>query len=531
MEHVDVIVIGAGATGAGVARDLALRGVSVALVDKGDVADGTSGRNHGLLHSGGRYAVKDPEAAAECIRENLILKRIAAHCIDACGGMFAAMEGDDPAYADRFEASCRQAGIQAERVGAREASDLEPALNDRVREAFLVPDGAVDPFFLCLANCVDAAEHGALILTHHEVRGVTTDTARVTGLVLEDTLNGQRREIACRLVVNAAGPWAGKVASLAGLDVDLVLSRGALVVTRGRLVRGVVNRLRPPSDGDIIVPGGPVCLVGTTSVTVRTPEDLDPGAQEADHLIAQGSELVPMLHGARIIREFTGIRPLYQEGADKGDGRAVSRGFAVLDHESRDGLAGMVTVVGGKLTTYRLMAEKVADVVASRLGVEKTCTTAEEVLPGSEDVEDAAWPQDMPGWEARALVLRHGSRALRIVEKDLAAGLTRVCVCETVPEAEVRFAARKLFARTLDDLRRRTRVGMGPCQGSTCAPRAAALMADELGLGPDQADALLRQFVLERRKGRLAVMGHGGAAQEELIRSAGRGFGTGEVES
>jgi glycerol-3-phosphate dehydrogenase len=292
----------------------------------------------------------------------------------------------------------------------------------------------------------------------------------------------------------------------------------------------VVNRLRPPSDGDIIVPGGPVCLVGTTSVTVPTPEDLVPGADEADHLIAQGCELVPMLHAARIIREFTGIRPLYQEGAGKGDGRAVSRGFAVLDHEARDGLAGMITVVGGKLTTYRLMAEKVADMASAKLGVEKACSTAEEILPGSEDVEEAAWPQSMPGWEARALVLRHGSRALKIVEKDLAAGLTRTCVCETVPEAEVRFATRKLFARTLDDLRRRTRLGMGPCQGSTCAPRAAALMADELGLDPERASSLLREFLLERRKGRLAVMGHGGAAQEELIRCAERGFEVEEVK-
>ena len=530
MEHVDTIVIGAGATGAGVARDLALRGIDVALVDKADLADGTSGRNHGLLHSGGRYAVKDPEAAAECIRENLILKRIASHTIDACGGMFAAMEGDGPAYADRFEESCRTAGIEARRIGAREALECEPALNDRVREAFLVPDAAVDPFFLCLANCVDAAEHGALVLTHHEVRHVITGSGAVKGLVLEDTISGEKKELGCRLVINAAGPWAGKVAALAGLEVDLVLSRGALVVTRGRLVRGVVNRLRPPSDGDILVPGGPVCLVGTTSVTVPTPEDLDPGADEADHLIAQGSELVPMLHGARIIREFTGIRPLYQEGADSGDGRAVSRGFAVLDHGSRDGLEGMVTVVGGKLTTYRLMAEKVADLAASKLGVEKACSTAEDVLPGSEDIEDASWPRDMPGWEARALVLRHGSRALRVVEKDLAAGLTRTCVCETVPEAEVRFATRRLFARTLDDLRRRTRVGMGPCQGSTCAPRAAALMADELGLEPERANALLGEFLLERRKGRLAVMGHGGAAQEELIRSVERGLGTEEVK-
>lgn len=529
MERVDVIVIGAGSTGCGVARDLALRGVSVALVDRGDLADGTSGRNHGLLHSGGRYAVKDPRAAAECIRENVILRRIAAHCIDPCGGMFVALEGDDTGYARSFEESCRKAGIDAEHMGPGEALDREPGLSDRVREAYVVPDAAVDPFFLCLANALDAAEHGSTIITHSSVREIRTGTDGVRGVVIEDLLSGERREISCSAVVNAAGPWAGEVARMAGLDVDLVLSRGALVVTRGRLVRGVVNRLRPPSDGDIIVPGGPVCLVGTTSVTVPSPENLDPAAEEADRLIAQGSELVPLLWSARIIREFTGIRPLYQGGADTGDGRAVSRGFAVLDHGERDGLEGMVTVCGGKLTTYRLMAEKVADLVAGKLGVDRSCTTAKQMLPGSDEARDRDWPEHFPGWEVKALEVRHGSRGPSVAGGGDEDSATRICVCETVPEAEVRFAIRKLFARTLDDVRRRTRLGMGPCQGSTCTPRAAALLAEELGLDPARADRLIRDFILERRKGRLAVAGHGSAAQEELIRSAERGLG-GEVE-
>jgi glycerol-3-phosphate dehydrogenase len=527
VEYVDVVIVGGGATGVGVARDLALRGVGVALVDRGDVADGTSGRNHGLLHSGGRYAVRDPAAAEECIRENLILREVAPHCIDPCAGLFVALEGDDPSYARRFEEACARATIETTRLGRREALEREPGLSERVSEAYLVPDAAVDPFFLCLSNAMDAAEHGAIILTHHEVVEVTRSD-RVTGLVLANGLTGERRRIECRLVVNAAGPWAGKVAALAGVEVELVLSRGALVVTRGRLVRGVVNRMRPPSDGDIIVPGGPVCLLGTTSVTVGSPEDLDAGAEEADRLVAQGSELVPMIWGARIIREFAGIRPLYQEEAGPGDGRAVSRGFAVLDHEARDGLPGLVTVVGGKLTTYRLMAEKVADLVAARLGVDAPCTTATSRLPGSEAVERPPWPVAVPGLESRALEIRHGSRASRVLEG--AGGLSRVCVCETVPEAEVRYAVRELFARTIDDVRRRTRLGMGPCQASTCAPRAAAIIADELGLAPAQADALLREFLLERRRGRLAVASHGGAAQEELIRSAERGLAAGEVE-
>ncbi len=534
MEKVDVAVIGAGATGAGIARDLALRGLHVALVEKGDVACGTSGRNHGLLHSGGRYAVKDREAAVECIRENGILRRIAAHCIDPCGGMFVGLEGDDPGYADRFEAACAGAGIEAIRIGPGEALEREPALSRRVREAFVVPDASIDPFFLCLANVVDAAEHGASILTHKDVYGILVEGGRVRGLELRDLIDGSEQHVSCGMVVNAAGPWAGVVASHAGLEVGLMLSRGALVVTRGRLVRGVVNRLRPPSDGDIVVPGGPVCLVGTTSVTVGSPDDLAPDPGEASKLVTQGGDLVPAIHEARMIREFTGIRPLFKPGDAEGGGRDVSRGFAVIDHGTRDGLEGMITIVGGKLTTYRLMAEKVADLVARKLGVEAPCTTAEDLLPGSEPPGDARWPIEMPGWEARALEARHGSRSPLVIAIEASrdaglSGLTRLCMCESVPEAEIRFAVRRLHARTLDDVRRRTRLGMGPCQGSSCAPRAAAVLADELGLDAAGEIRVLREFLRERLFGRLAVLTHGGAAQEELSRTMALGLTGGEV--
>jgi glycerol-3-phosphate dehydrogenase len=500
----------------------------VALVDQGDVAHGTSGRNHGLLHSGGRYVVEDPQTASECIRENGVLRRIAAHCIDPCGGMFAGIEGDDPGYARSFAEACAEAGIEARRIGPREALEREPGLTVKVREAFVVPDAAVDPFLLCLANAVDAAEHGAEILTHHALRAISKGAGGVRGVVLEDLLTGEKREIGCRVVVNAAGPWAGEVAAKAGLRVGIILSRGALVVARDRLVRGVVNRLRPPSDGDIIVPGGPACLVGTTSVPVTSPDDLEPSADEVRKLIAMGSELVPSLGAARIMREFTGIRPLYGESGAAA-GRKVSRGFAVLDHAARDGLDGFITVVGGKLTTFRLMAEQAADIAASKLGVDAPCTTAERVLPGSEP-NTVSWPEGMPRWMTRALEFRHGSRAgtIAVSGGDSTVG-SRVCMCECVPEAEIRFAVQRLFARTLDDLRRRTRLGMGPCQGSTCGPRAVALLAGEIGLDPRVADRMLGEFLKERDDGMLPVVRRGGAAQEEMNMSAGRGLGAEEA--
>ena len=142
----DVIVIGGGATGAGTARDCAMRGLRVLLLERFDYTNGATGRNHGLLHSGARYAVNDGESAAECIRENRILRRIASHCVEENGGLFISLPEDDLSYQDKFVESCRKAGIEAEAIDPKEAIRLEPSVNPSLTGAVKVPDGSIDPF-------------------------------------------------------------------------------------------------------------------------------------------------------------------------------------------------------------------------------------------------------------------------------------------------------------------------------------------------------------------------------------------------
>ena len=155
--HYDVIVIGAGATGAGTARDCAMRGLKVLLVERFDFTAGATGRNHGLLHSGARYAVTDQESASECIRENMILRKIASHCVEETGGLFVTLPDDDLAYQSTFVESCKKAGINAEIIDPKEAIALEPAVNPAIIGAVKVPDGAVDPFRLTTANAIAAS--------------------------------------------------------------------------------------------------------------------------------------------------------------------------------------------------------------------------------------------------------------------------------------------------------------------------------------------------------------------------------------
>ena len=178
----DVIVIGGGATGAGTARDCALRGLRVLLLERFDFASGATGRNHGLLHSGARYAVTDKESASECIKENMILRKVASHCVEENDGLFITLPEDDLAYQATFVKSCQEAGINAEIIDPELAKRMEPSVNPTFVGAVKVPDGSVDPFRLTLANIIDAKAHGAKILVYHEVLSLVKEQNRVIGV-------------------------------------------------------------------------------------------------------------------------------------------------------------------------------------------------------------------------------------------------------------------------------------------------------------------------------------------------------------
>ncbi|GAB6159280.1 anaerobic glycerol-3-phosphate dehydrogenase subunit GlpA [Desulfotomaculum varum] len=478
-EHVRVVVIGGGATGTGILRDLAQRGIPALLVEQGDLAHGTSSRFHGLLHSGARYAVKDQEAARECIEENLILRRIAPNCVEETGGLFVQLPEDDPQYTERWIAACAQAGIDCQEVDVKELIKQNPVLSPDICRAFRVPDCAVDGFRILWSNVQAARRDGARVLTYHRVTAIHQSNGRVTGVTLVNQLNGESKNIACEMVINAAGPWGGEVAALAGLTVPVIKDKGTLVAYNHRLTNMVVNRLRPPGDGDIFVPHGTITILGTTSATVEDPGCTKPGYQEVLELIKIGREMIPDLANYRLIRAFAGVRPLYQENGAAG-GRSVTRNFALLDHRQRDGLAGMVSIVGGKFTTFRLMAEKTVDLVAGQLGVQAPCRTAEEPLTApvpAELLERGKKVFGVPG--AKKAADRMGdnfARLVETVEKQPDKGKI-LCECEVVSLAEIELAAHSGDSFTLGDIRRKTRMGMGTCQGTFCGYRALGVLS------------------------------------------------------
>lgn len=499
----DVVIIGGGATGAGVARDCARRGLRCILFERRDLATGATGRNHGLLHSGARYAVTDPESAHECIQENRILRKIARHCVEETDGLFISLPDDDLEYQKKFILACRDAGIPAEAIAPEEALRLEPSANPALIGAVRVPDGVVDPFRLTVANVLDAVTHGALCHTYHEVIAVLKEQDRVTGVRVRDLLAKESYDVRASLVINAAGIWGQHLASMAGVPLTMFPTRGTLLILGHRLNSMVLNRCRKPADADILVPGDTVSLIGTTSVSISFDEldNMQISADEVDMLIREGSLLAPALATTRKIRAYAGSRPLVADESDA-TGRSISRRIVLLDHAKRDGLEGFVTISGGKLITYRLMAEMTTDMACAKLGVSTACDTATVPLPGSREPAEETLRKVvcLPITQRAAVVSRHGDMAASLA-KGTALDHSLVCECESVSVGEVRHAINDLTVRTLTDLRRRTRVGMGPCQGELCACRAVGLLARYGVCRPEEAVTQLADFLEERWKG------------------------------
>lgn len=505
----DALVIGGGMTGAGVLRDLAMRGLRALLVERGDFASGTTGRYHGLLHSGGRYVTKDPASARDCARENAILRRILSGCIEDTGGLFVVTPWDDPAYAEHFVAGCRAHEVPCEEIPVREALRREPRLNPRISRAFAVPDGAADSFLSVGVNIASAREYGAEALSYHRARRLLREGNRIGGAIVEDRRTGEEWRIEAALTINAAGAWAGGIGTLAGVPITIVPGKGTMVALNHRLVNTVINRCKPPADGDILVPIRTVCVIGTTDRHVDDPDDTTMDASEIAFMLEEGEKLVPGLAQARALRAWAGARPLYKDIDAPTDDRDLSRDFKLLDHQERDGVAGFISIVGGKYTTYRLMAERTVDLAASRLGVTTPCQTASEPA--------IARPFD-PTTSVGSPLFWLG-QPLAQVEEDQSYG-ELLCECELITHARLA-AAINAGATNLDDVRRTVRLGMGPCQGGFCVYRAAAVLYESREATDDPTaiaatNLALRDFLEERWRGITPILWGDQLRQERL---------------
>lgn len=471
------VVIGGGATGCGVARDLVLRGLDVTLVEYGDLGCGTSSRFHGMLQSGARYAVSDTAYAAECMRERRALAALAPQAVEPTGGLFVSLGEDPPDYADRFLAGCREAGIPVEELDAARVMAEEPAISRDVRRAYAVPDATVQPWRFLNLVADDIRRLGGRVLLRHAVTAIEHAGGRLNGVIVSGA--GGTLRLAADVVVNAGGPWSGEIARLMGQDVPLELTKGSIIVFAHRLVSRAVNRCRPPSSHDIIVPTGTVSLFGTTSEVVEDPNDTRVHPHEIQALLDGIEPLVPGARRYRVLRAWAGVRPIVKP-ASWPEGQPLPRRHKVLDHGA-DGLQGAFTVCGGSWTTHRSMGEDVGNRVAAMFGIN---------VPGSAATAPLSDGAGAGNWRPAA--------AYEAAEAGDARA-RQLCECEAVHRDAVAELVRAGVGARFHDLRRRLRVGFGPCQGTFCASRLAALVAEIAE--SDDLIAELQGFWSERLKG------------------------------
>lgn len=478
-----LLVIGGGSTGLGIAWDACLRGLKVVIVEQNDLGQGTSGRYHGALHSGGRYVISDPISARDCATENEILRRIAPHTIEDTGGFYVTTPDDPEDFSDRWFAACEEVGVPAEEITLSNALHHEPMINPHISRAFRVKDASLDSFDLLHTLMAAISRSGGQVWLRHRVERLILEKESIIAAEVTALETGEKFTIGADLIVNAAGPWAHLISNMADIDLPIILSKGTMVAMASRPIHTIINRCRPPADGDIIVPIGTVAVVGTTDIEVKNPSDLTIEPWEVDFLLAQGEILVPGLTLQRPLRAWAGIRPLYgPDLADKSKTRELPRAHIILDHAERDDIEGMVSVIGGKLSTFRLMAEHTVDLVCKKLEIEAVCLTADTPLePSSRSFH------------------RLPLRLEKMVDGKKTEPPCVVCECELVTRSMLIESLLASPHIELDDVRRDLRLGMGPCQAGFCAYRAAGVANEVLVSHP--LDSGIEEFILERWHG------------------------------
>jgi len=525
--RLDLLVIGGGIHGAGIARDAAQRGLRVGLVERDDFGSGTSGRSTKLIHGGLRYLeqrrIFQVRAA---LRERAVLLRIAPHLVRPLPFLL-------PIYADdpHSRAALRAGLWLYDRMGGRDgmpghqfldAPDAERVLPgirmEGLRGAAMYHDAVTDDRRLTVLNLLAAADHGAILANHAEVESIRADQDGLLRVAIADRLHGGALEARARAIVNATGPWADRLAALADPDgaPRLRPSRGAHLALP-RLTGETAVLFRSPDDGRVMlaVPWEGLTLIGTTETDdAEDPADVSPTDADIEYLLRGARHLLAgtPIADRDLLFAFAGLRPLLADGARHLS--AATREARLVP--SRAFGPRLLSVYGGKLTSYRDLARQAVDRIAKVAGMPTTggCQTGAQPLPGGEvpGGDFLAFLSAAPrtaaarGLDARlvlSLATRHGGRLQAVLELAHAAPelMQRLCNHGPTLRAEVALAADGEMAVTLTDaLLGRTGAAFRSCQALHCAPAAAAIMGARLGW-----DAARQEVEVARYRDRLRL--------------------------
>jgi glycerol-3-phosphate dehydrogenase len=474
-----VLVVGGGVVGTGIARDLAIRGLDVTLVDRGPLAAETTGQHHEILHSGAHFT-EQPTLAKRISRERQTLETIAGHCIDPTGGLLVALADETDSTLEEIHETLDSISVPCERLDGDAAREIESALSEEIEHALEVPDAVVDPVELTLDTARSAMEYGASIRTHTRVTDIATDggsidtvrieydpapeanigpsgptraprtdggprskqfpkrpggPARTPGETETESQDGPvSEELDPEYIVNAAGARAEDVAACAGLDIPVSFT----AKTNRRISDVSVGKvLTRSTNGATLVPDGESVVLGPANADVDSQEDSPVAIEGIAALFETMSSAVPSIEGGETVRTYGTVRARPPQAETQAE-------WSLVDHGDQDDCWGMTTVIGGAPVTHRFIAERVANDICSKFGIRRECQTDELSL-----LEDE--PDGDMGEET--------------------AGGPLVCDCESVTRDEIRAVFDDDLARPadLDEICLRTGAAMGACQGRRCA--------------------------------------------------------------
>src|SRR5262245_14502599 len=401
--------------------------------------------------------------------------------------------------------------------------ELEPGLADGVYGGVSFDEWGIDGARLCVANAVDAHERGAEIRVHTTVTEVLRrDDGRVCGVRFRDRITGETGQRTAKLVVNATGAWAPITTTLSGLGPGAARIRpgkGIHVFLDRRLTNYAVVTNAIDDRQVFLMPWQNVSVLGTTDDDYYGDlDDVVATSDEVRYLFQAVARVFPSIWQARAIGTWGGVRPtLHAWGPNEDE---LSREHEIVDH-AEHGADGLYSMIGGKLASYRIFSEEMTDVLARRLRVRTACRTHVSPLPGGDDSVDPMKLVVDGGMEAvtaTRLEYRHGGRSLRVLERMLKEPREAavICPCEPVTEAEVRYVVLNEFAQTVDDVARRTRLGLGACGGQRCAARCGRLVASLTGRSPRQGLEMAEAFLVDAARRRAPAVGPDQARQEAL---------------
>lgn len=534
----DLLVIGGGINGCGLARDAALRGMSVALLEMGDFGAATTGASSGMIHGGVRYLLYDPDTTRLACEDAGRIAHIASHLIfripficPVLGHTRGKRRGVPLPLMEVFlrlygRYSPLKGGKPSSRLSRDECLSLEPGLSEDITGAVTLDEWGVDAARLTLENALSAAEHGAVVRNGVAVRELLRGPdGGVIGALVRDSRSGASQEVRARCVVNATGPWSERTAALAGAKVRLRPAKGVHLVFERRITS--VGLVFSGLDGRqlFLIPHERETWIGTTDDDYfGDPGDIPIHHDEVQYLLHSVEQVFPTIRSYRLVRAFAGIRPtLFAEGRYEDE---LSREHRIFDHAS-DGAPGLLSLAGGKLASYRIMGEETVDEVARHLGGQhySECTSGQVLLAGAGELESSAELSrefNVSELAVRRLQRRHGSQTRQVLTPCLASPELAmvVCRCEPMLAAEIVWAVNHEMARDLSDVARRTRMGLGACQGVDCVLSAARVTGELLGWDFEQRREEARLFLTRRRRERTPVLGGVDLAAEELRRGA-----------